>query len=207
MTKAPTEAALLLPGEMNILQIQCKIYFNTFLLRKPHSRCLKWLRTMSEVHVGWLLGIPGHHRWSLVLTGNVWVIMDNCLCFLYNCVTKWCFILCYSLLFVACSEILLTFLYETFINGCKCSTGISVKGQKSIFQRRKPSKWWPNMVMAKDASHTFNAASVVLMAPMDFFVCESYSPLWATVGRKLTILTPVWLVKMAIKVKNGQIRP
>ena len=32
--------SLLLPGEMNILQIQCKIYFNTFLLRKPHSWCI-----------------------------------------------------------------------------------------------------------------------------------------------------------------------
>ena len=37
---------LLLPGEMNSLQIQCKIDFNTFLLRKPHSRCIKWLITM-----------------------------------------------------------------------------------------------------------------------------------------------------------------
>ena len=27
--------SLLLPGEMNISQIQCKIDFNTFLLRKP----------------------------------------------------------------------------------------------------------------------------------------------------------------------------
>ena len=32
---------LLLPGEMNILQIQRKNDFNTFLLRKPHSRCIK----------------------------------------------------------------------------------------------------------------------------------------------------------------------
>ena len=33
--------SLLLPGEMNILQIQCKIDFNTFLSPKPHSRCKK----------------------------------------------------------------------------------------------------------------------------------------------------------------------
>ena len=63
---------LLLPGEMNILQIQCKIDFNTFLLHKPHSRCIKWLGTMLMAHVGWLLGIPGHHWWLLVLTGNIW---------------------------------------------------------------------------------------------------------------------------------------
>ena len=65
-------APLLLPGEMNILQIECKIYFNTFLLRKSHGRGIKWLKTMSEVHVGWLLGIPCYHRWFLELTGNIW---------------------------------------------------------------------------------------------------------------------------------------
>ena len=43
---------LLLPGEMNIFQIQCKIDFNTFLLRKTHRRCKKWLKTMLVVHVG-----------------------------------------------------------------------------------------------------------------------------------------------------------
>ena len=53
--------SLLLPGEMNILQIQCKIDFNTFLLRKPHSWCIKWLRTMLVVDIGWFLGIPGDH--------------------------------------------------------------------------------------------------------------------------------------------------
>ena len=57
----PYGLPLLLPGEMNILQIQCKIDLNTFLLRKPHIRCIKCLRTMLVVHVGWLLGIPGHH--------------------------------------------------------------------------------------------------------------------------------------------------
>ena len=67
--------SLLLPGEMNILQIQCKIDFNTFLLCKPHSRGTKWLRTLLLVHVGWLLGIPGHHLWFLVLTGNTWWLM------------------------------------------------------------------------------------------------------------------------------------
>ena len=71
-TKDSWIISLLLPGEMNILQIQCKIEFNTFLLRKTHSRCIKWLRTMLVVHVGWLLGISGHHWWFLVLTGNIW---------------------------------------------------------------------------------------------------------------------------------------
>ena len=33
--------SLLLPGEMNILQTQCKIDFNTFLLHKPLRRCKK----------------------------------------------------------------------------------------------------------------------------------------------------------------------
>ena len=64
--------ALLLPGEMNIFQIQCRIEFNTFLLRKPHSRCIKWLGTMLMAHVVWLVGIPGHYFWLLVLTGNIW---------------------------------------------------------------------------------------------------------------------------------------
>ena len=50
----------------------CKIDFNTFLFREPHSRCIKWLRTMLVAHVGWLLVIPGHHWWFLVLTGNIW---------------------------------------------------------------------------------------------------------------------------------------
>ena len=36
-----TCALLLLPGEMNILQIKCKIDFNTFLLPKPQSQCKK----------------------------------------------------------------------------------------------------------------------------------------------------------------------
>ena len=58
---AQDDDALLLPGEMNILQIQCEIDFNTFLLRKPHSWCIKWLRTMLVVDIGWLLGILGHH--------------------------------------------------------------------------------------------------------------------------------------------------
>ena len=90
--------------------------------------------------------------------------------------------MCYLLLFVACSELLLTFLYELFINECKYLTRIYLKGQTSIFQRRKPSKWWPIMVMAKDASHTFNAASKSLMAPTDLFYVSLLHPrgqLWA----------------------------
>ena len=90
--------------------------------------------------------------------------------------------MCYLLLFVACSEILLTFLYEMYINECKHWTRISLKGQTSIFQRRKPSKLWPNMVMAKDASHTFNATSVNLMAQKDLFCVSLLHPcgqLWA----------------------------
>ena len=97
--------------------------------------------------------------------------------------------------------------YEMSINECKYWTKISIKARTNIFQRRKPSKWWPNMVMAKDGSHTFHAASVVLMAPMEFFWWESSSPPWATVCRILTILPTVWWVKMAIKVKNGQSGP
>ena len=67
-----SDYSLLLPGGLNKLQIQCKVDFNTLLLRKPHSRCINRLWTMSVVHVGWLLGTPGHHRWFLVLTCNIW---------------------------------------------------------------------------------------------------------------------------------------
>ena len=131
----------------------------------------------------WL--VVGYSWSSSVIFGASWqylVIMDDFWCFLCSFVTKWCYILCYSLLFVACSEILLTFLYETFINGCKLLIGTSIKGGKSIFQRRKPSKLWPNMVMAKDVSHTFNGTSKSLMARIDFFCGSLLHPcgqLWA----------------------------
>ena len=69
--------------------------------------------------------------------------------------------------------------------------GFLQKVRKNIFQRRKPSKLWPNMVMAKDASHTFNAASVVLMAPTNFFVWEFSSPTWATLGQIMAIMPRV----------------
>ena len=52
--------------------MQWRIDLNTFLLRKTHSRCITRQRTMLVVHVGWLLGISGHHWWFLVLTGNIW---------------------------------------------------------------------------------------------------------------------------------------
>ena len=56
------------------------------------------------------------------------------------------------------------------------------------------------MVMAKNASHTFSTASKSLVAPMDFFVCESHSPPWATVGQIMASMPAVCWVKMAIKV-------
>ena len=57
---------LLLPGEMNILQIQCKIDFNTFLLRKLHSRCIK-------NHVsGSCWFVVGYSWSSLVIFGANW---------------------------------------------------------------------------------------------------------------------------------------
>ena len=71
------DETLLLPGEMNILQIQCKIDFNTFLLPKPHSRCKKWLINMLVVHVGCLLGVPGHQWWYLALIGTIWWLLTN----------------------------------------------------------------------------------------------------------------------------------
>ena len=114
--------------------------------------------------------------------------MNDFWCFLYNSVTKWCYILYYFLPFLACSQILLTFLYRTSINECVCWKRISVKGQKSIFQRRKPSKLWPNMVMAKDASHAFSGTSKSLMARTDFFCGSLLHPcgqLWAEYLRSL----------------------
>ena len=69
--------ALLLPEEMNSLQIQCKIDFNTFLLPKPHRRCKKWLINMLVVHVGCLLGVPGHQWWFMALTGTIWWLGTN----------------------------------------------------------------------------------------------------------------------------------
>ena len=152
----------------------------------------------------WLfLVIIDDFRRQLVIFGD----KGRFLVFICNFVTKWRYILCYLLLFVACSDILLTFLYDLSLNECKYWTRISIKGVISIFQRKKPSKWWPNVVMAKDVSHTFNATSVNLMARTVFFLWNSSSPSWATMGRILTILPTVWWVKMAIKVKNGKIWP
>ena len=122
---------------------------------------------------------------SMMIFGANWyflVIRDKFWCFIYNFVTKWRYILCYLLLFGACSEILLTFLYELSINECKYWTRISLKGQRSIFQRRKPSKWWPNMVMAMVASHTFSTASKSLVEPTDLFYESLLHPcgqIWA----------------------------
>ena len=113
--------------------------------------------------------------------------MNDFWCFLYNSVTKWCYILYYFLPFLACSQILLTFLYRTSINECVCWKRISVKGQKSIFQRRKPSKWWPKIVMAEDVSHTFSRASAILVRQMEIFYVSLLHPrgqLWAKNSRK-----------------------
>ena len=127
----------------------------------------------------WLfLVIIDDFRRQLVIFGD----KGRFLVFICNFVTKWRYILCYLLLFVACSEILLTFLYDLSLNECKYWTRISIKGVISIFQRKKPSKWWPNVVMAKDVSHTFNATSVNLMARTDFFCGSLLHPrgqLWA----------------------------
>ena len=112
--------------------------------------------------------------------------MNDFWCFLYNSVTKWCYILYYFLPFLACSQILLTFLYRTSINECVCWKRISVKGQKSIFQRRKPSKLWPNMVMAKDVFHTFSRASAILVRQMEKIYVSLLDPrgqLWAENSR------------------------
>ena len=146
---------------MNILQIQCKIDFNTFLLRKTHRRYKKWLKTMLVVGC-WVflvtIGIFSANWQYLVIFGVLFTTLS-----LNNAI--FCVIFCS---FKLALRFFWPFQYEIFINKCKCKTKISIKGQRSIFQRKKPSKWWPNMVMAMDASHTFNAASVVLMAPMDF---------------------------------------
>ena len=60
--------------------------------------------------------------------------------------------------------------------------------------------------MAKDASHTFSTASKSLVALLDFFLWESSSPPWATMGQIMAIMPAVWWMKVAIKVKNAQIR-
>ena len=174
--------ALLLPGEMNILQIRCKIDFNTFLLRKTYRRGMKWLRTMLLVHVGWLLGIPCHRRWFLVLTGtNWWLWMTFGVLFITLSLNNaiFCVIFCYLLLAL---KFFWLFWYETSLNEYLHWTRISVKGLKSIFQRRKPSNWWPNIVMAMDASHTFSRASAILVRQMEIFHMILLHPrgqLWA----------------------------
>ena len=131
---------LLLPGEMNILQIQCKIDFNTFLLRKTYRRGMKWLRTMLLVHVDWLLGIPGHRRWFLVLTGNNWWLwMTFGVLFttlsLNNAI--FCVILWYLLLAL---RFFWLFWYETSLNEFIRWTRISVKGQKNYISKKKTLK-------------------------------------------------------------------
>ena len=90
----------------------------------------------------------------------------------------------FVLSFVICSLLWnsMDFFYELSINECKYWTRISLKGQTSIFQRRKPSKLWPNMVMAKDVSHTFSGTSKSLVARTDFFCGSLLHPrgqLWA----------------------------
>ena len=54
--------SLLLPGEMNISQLQCKIDFNTFLFCNLHSWCKKWLRTKLVIGC-WVF---------TVITGDCW---------------------------------------------------------------------------------------------------------------------------------------
>ena len=79
------------------------------------------------------------------------------------------------------------FWYATSLNKCKYWTRISIKGHTSIFQRRKPSKWWPKIVMAEDVSHTFSRASAILVRQMEIFYVSLLHPrgqLWAKNSRK-----------------------
>ena len=66
---------LLLPGEMKMSQIQCKVHFNTFLLCIPHYWCKYWLKTILVVHTAWLVGIGGDFWFLLVfltIFGDLW---------------------------------------------------------------------------------------------------------------------------------------
>ena len=55
--------------------------------------------------------------------------------------------------------------------------------------------------MAKDVSHTFNAASVVLLAPMDFFMRVFFTPV-GNYGPKTKIQVSSWFVGISYTVPN-----
>ena len=42
--ECPKHHTLMLPGEINISQLQGKIEFNTFLFCKPYNWCIQWLK-------------------------------------------------------------------------------------------------------------------------------------------------------------------